>query len=181
MAKGRLWTEDEDIYLEYFVFENDTPLKEAASFLNRSEKSISYRLWALRKENPEMQLMSKPWTEKDDNYIKNNYNKVSVEAISLYLGRTEHAVKRRASRLGYRKTKEIKVYDNEIRKMIANGYYPVDIAARFGLTLGSLSTYLKAQNIPYEVMPLEERKRRNNGLRKIVTDYQKLQSAKYGN
>lgn len=34
MAKK--WTEDDDIYLEYFVFEGDTLVEEAADFLGRS-------------------------------------------------------------------------------------------------------------------------------------------------
>ncbi|WP_461731844.1 hypothetical protein [Enterococcus sp. LJL128] len=181
MAGGRLWTEEDDIYLEYFVFGNDTPLKEAALFLNRSEKSISYRLWALRKENPEMKLMSKPWTDKEDAYLKNNYPMLTPEAISIRLGRTEGAVQRRASRLGIRKRKDIKIYDKEIREMLASGCYLIDVSEKLNLTMGSLITYLRAQNIPYKTMPLEERKRRNKGFRKIITDYQKLQSAKYGN
>ncbi|EMZ7967095.1 hypothetical protein ABE648_002313, partial [Listeria monocytogenes] len=36
ISKNSEWTEDEDIYLEYFVYENDDNISKAAEFLGRT-------------------------------------------------------------------------------------------------------------------------------------------------
>ncbi|KET11511.1 hypothetical protein JHQ42_15915, partial [Listeria monocytogenes] len=37
ISKNSEWTEDEDIYLEYFVYENDDNISKAAEFLGRTK------------------------------------------------------------------------------------------------------------------------------------------------
>lgn len=96
------WTEDELIYLEYFVFENDAKLKEAANFLGRSLNAVECRLSRLRKTNRNTCYLKRKWTETEDNFIRENYRKMSGPTIALRLNRSYGAVRERRRFLGLR-------------------------------------------------------------------------------
>ncbi|MFS1030303.1 hypothetical protein ACFC89_16905 [Enterococcus casseliflavus] len=98
--KQKNWTEDDLIYLEYFVYEGDEKLKEAAKFLGRSLNAVECMLQRLRKENKDVCYMQKNWTEAEDDFIRKYYKVMSGPAIAIRLGRTYGAVRDRRSFLG---------------------------------------------------------------------------------
>lgn len=110
--KKEIWTEDDDIYLEYFIFSKDGKLKEAAEFLNRSLDTTRSRAATIRKKRKDYYICRK-WTTEEDNYIKTNYKSVTYQAIALRLGRSRMAVTMRVQRLGLRKIRSIAELDEK--------------------------------------------------------------------
>ena len=106
--KQKGWTEDELIYLEYFVYVGDEKLKEAAKFLNRSLNAVECMLQRLRKENKDVCYMQRNWTEAEDDFIKKYYKVMSGPTIALRLGRTYGAVRDRRSFLGLKVRKRVR-------------------------------------------------------------------------
>lgn len=149
------WTEDEDIYLEYYLFSQDGKLEEAAKFLGRSLNAVIKHASILRKGRKDYYICRK-WTEEEDNYIKANYKSVSYQSIGLRLGRSQKAVSNRARHLGLRKNNSLIALDSKIRKMANEGDYPADIARNLNLDYETLREYLNKHNITYQAMPTEE-------------------------
>lgn len=154
---GKHWTEDELIYLEYFAFENDTELKEASKFLNRSVNAITKKLWQLRKNDDyNIAYMNRPWTEKEIVFIKKNYSQMSYKAIARRLKRGIASVEAIARANGLYKQKTMKDYDFEIRELASQGHFPAEISRELNLNAGSVRAYMIAQNIEYKSLTKNE-------------------------
>jgi hypothetical protein len=149
------WTEDENIYLEYFIFNRDEKLEVAAKFLNRSLNATIKHAAAIRKKRKDYYIFRK-WTSEEEDYIKDNYKSVSYASIGLRLGRSEKAVSGRARKLGLRKNNSLVALDKKIRQMAGEGVYPVNIARNLNLDYETLRGYLNKHNIHYQAMPTEE-------------------------
>lgn len=65
-----IWSDDEDIYLEYFVYERDVNIMEAAEFLGRTKVAVVNRLAVLRKRDENVGYIRRPWTKKRRRDIK---------------------------------------------------------------------------------------------------------------
>ncbi|WP_406834413.1 hypothetical protein ABLU29_09710 [Lactococcus lactis] len=87
------WTEDEDDYLKYFVFSGDSAIKDAAELLEKTPAAVSARLTELRKIDQSVQYLYRRWTEKEDNYLRENYLKYNAKILAKNLGRTVESVK----------------------------------------------------------------------------------------
>ncbi|HFL0606078.1 TPA: hypothetical protein ACGX6L_002157 [Listeria monocytogenes] len=144
MAKK--WTEDDDIYLEYFVYENDTKVQEAAEFLGRSKGAVYTRLNHLRRRNNVGYINSR-WTEKEDRFITDFYQKMPVTLISDRLDRSMYAVKSRAKKLGIQKTSPVYIHHQRIIALIEKGLHRKEIANELNVNVHSLSTYMRKNNI----------------------------------
>lgn len=153
--KRKFWDEDDEIYLEYFAFEKDSKLNTAAKFLGRSTNAVGLRLSALRDGRNDYYYY-RPWTSKDDDYLKDNYRYFSYKVIALRLDRSQKAVTERARRLGLKKYKSIKVVDKEIRKLASQKMCPTDIARVLNIKPGNLLDYLKKHEISYRPLTSEE-------------------------
>ncbi|MGM0117369.1 hypothetical protein [Enterococcus sp. AZ189] len=151
----RRWTEDEDIYLEYFLFSQDSKLEIAAKHLNRSLNATIKHAAVVRAKRKDYYICRK-WTEDEDDYIKASYRSLSYENIGLRIGRSRKAVSERVRKLGLRKNNSLISLNDEIRQMAAEGFYPIDIAKSLKLDYETLREYLNKHNIEYRAMPTEE-------------------------
>lgn len=104
--KYRKWTEDEDAYLAYFAYSNDAKIQDAADYLKRTRDSVENRLSYLRKHN-KATYMVRPWSEKEDEFIKKYYNSLTSKVITERLNRSYNAIKSRAWALGVKKRDEV--------------------------------------------------------------------------
>ncbi|EIS1577370.1 hypothetical protein LZA40_002298 [Listeria monocytogenes] len=104
--KYRKWTEDEDAYLAYFAYSNDAKIQDAADYLKRTSDSVENRLSYLRKHN-KATYMVRPWSEKEDEFIKKYYATVKTIRIAERLRRSPSAIKSRAWALGVKKRDEV--------------------------------------------------------------------------
>ncbi|MDT2570277.1 hypothetical protein P7D97_01515 [Enterococcus raffinosus] len=152
---ARRWTEDEDTYLEYFLFNKDTHLEEAAKFLNRSLNATILRASVVRKKRRGYYICRK-WTSEEDEYIKANYETVSYKLIGLRLGRSSKSVSARVRFLGLRKNQSLVAMDEQIRQMAGEGVYLVDIARSLKIEYETLRDYLSKHNINCRVMTRDE-------------------------
>ncbi|SDX37138.1 Uncharacterised protein [Listeria ivanovii subsp. londoniensis] len=100
--KRRAWTDEEDEYLIYFVYSSDAELQDAADHLNRTLGSVASRLFQLRKHNKAFYIV-RPWSEKEDEFIKKYYNSLTSKVITERLNRSYNAIKSRAWSLGVSK------------------------------------------------------------------------------
>ncbi|EOG9484143.1 hypothetical protein ACLLFN_003206, partial [Listeria monocytogenes] len=100
ISKNSEWTEDEDIYLEYFVYENDDNISKAAEFLGRTKDAVINRLVKLRKRDSSVSFIRRPWTKKEDEILKNNYIIMSNDQLAERLRRTKASVAARKVLLG---------------------------------------------------------------------------------
>lgn len=154
---ARKWTEDDDIYLEYFAQCNDSSIEEAAEFLNRSKAAVVCRLTNLRKRNKNaVPCLKRKWTEKEDSILKQNYKIMSNAALAERLRRSAPAVAHRKKKLNLRVNKEITAHKEEIIDLINKGYYRPEIAKKLGIDLMPLTTFLlnnniKCKDVPYEI------------------------------
>ncbi|NSP64419.1 hypothetical protein HRF19_05465 [Enterococcus faecalis] len=155
MAKK--WTEDDDIYLEYFVFEGDTLVEEAADFLGRSFGAVCTRLTELRKKDPEVRYLKRRWSKKEDDFLRRNYRSISTNDSSLALNRTTESVKSRRAFLGLTLIRPITPRKDEVRELIKNGYYSPHVAKTLNIDDISLSKFLKINNIYCPAVPYEKR------------------------
>ncbi|HBM4631384.1 TPA: hypothetical protein LWO38_002899, partial [Listeria innocua] len=97
--KRRAWTDEEDEYLTYFVYSSDAELQDAADHLNRTLGSVASRLFQLRKHNKAFYIV-RPWSEKEDELLKNNYIIMSNDQFAERLRRTKASVSGRKVLLG---------------------------------------------------------------------------------
>lgn len=153
---ARKWTEDEDIYLEYFVYEHDAKLQDAADFLGRTRGSVDARLQVLRKKNKNVAIVNKRWTEKEIELLKKYYGTETIAYIAKRLGRSVSAVHCKKNELGLRKVNAMKNYDKEIRKLAEEGQYGRKIARTLGLPYSSIIGYTKANGIELRKATKEE-------------------------
>lgn len=158
-SKNTGWTEDDDIYLAYFVYENDTDLGEAATFLNRSRKAVIVRLKNLRKMDDSVGYIRRKWTEKEDEFLRKNYKIMSNRSLAESLRRTSAAVCGRKKYLGLKRIREISIHREKIIEMAANGYYRSEIAREIDADVMSLNRFLRDNNIYCKMVPYSERSR----------------------
>lgn len=153
---GKHWNEDELIYLEYFVFDNDAQLIVAAEHLGRSLQAVKKKLCQLRKQDSNVQHIHRLWTKKEDDFLKRHYTTISNKNIAIRLNRSVGAVEFRASKLGITKKNSIQKLDKEIRKLISDGYYLSQICKKLNIKMQSLLAHLEREGIEYKKMPRNE-------------------------
>lgn len=154
---ARRWTEDEDIYLEYFAFEGDSSIQEAADFLNRSKAAVVSRLQHLRKKDSSVRCLKRKWSEKEDEFLKKNYRVMKNSEIAESLRRTSAAVDQRKKKLKLRTIRPITVHKDKIIDLIQKGYYRPEIAKELNINEASLVNFLKHNNIYCKPVPYKMR------------------------
>lgn len=157
---GRKWTEDEDIYLEYFVYESDSNIEDAAKHLNRSKGAVSTRLTYLRDKSDAVVYIKRRWTEQEDEFIKMYYRQLPDKNIAIRLNRSEQAVKSRRGYLSLSRIRPITRHKAKILELIRKGCYRPEIAKELDIDEKSLSRFLKMNNIYCPAVPYEERSRK---------------------
>ncbi|EOV1464690.1 hypothetical protein [Listeria immobilis] len=151
LSKNYDWSEDDDIYLEYFVFENDTNINEAAAFLNRTHNAVRTRIVNLRKKDSSVAYIRKPWTEKEDVFLKNNYKVMSDAMLAERLQRTKGAVSGRKRTLGLQKIYKITPSeDKEIRSLGSAGHTITEIADAVQVPRRVIYSYVHNHRIDFK-------------------------------
>jgi transcriptional regulator with XRE-family HTH domain len=99
-AHVRPWTEEEDITVRELY--GTRTLGEIGGMLNRSAAAISMRAnhLGLRKKLPNGR--PKVWTPKDDQFLRTNWQRMTIRELAERLGRTRKAVTHRVEKLGLR-------------------------------------------------------------------------------
>lgn len=158
MSRHRRWTEDEEIYLAYYLYEGEERnYNAAAEFLGRSIEAVknkAKRMRALGDEN--IGFICKPFSDYEINYIKNNYKTMPVKLMSEHLGRPEYSIINKANRSGLTKQTSLKDYDTEIRELAAKGFWKSKIARALSLNIRSVTRYITDNKIQCKIATKEE-------------------------
>ncbi|ELU5198370.1 hypothetical protein SB888_000432 [Listeria monocytogenes] len=162
ISKNYDWTEDDDIYLEYFVYENDDNIGKAAEFLGRTKEAVLNRLVKLRKRDSSVAYIRRPWTKKEDELLKNNYIIMSNDQFAERLRRTKASVSGRKVLLGLTNKHMSKEDDKMIRHLGNQGYTIKEISAEMNLSYCLVKNYIRSHKINYR----RESKNEINGWRK---------------
>lgn len=126
------WTEDEKIYLEYYIFSDDTSdFNEASYYLDRSKGSLRKQAFLIRKDNKDLRFR-KEWTEEDLNFLKQNYLIKTDKEIAFKLQRTKNAVERKRLLLGLKKRSTKEERQSAVRSLIKKGLTRKEIASELG-------------------------------------------------
>lgn len=157
MSKKK-WTEDEEIYLEYYLYDDDDKehnYDSASDFLKTTNKKLINKANKMRKKNKDIGYINKPFSEYELDYIKKNYLMVSTELMSDHLGRTRDVIIWKANQIGVTKLKQLKNYDAEIRELAQKGHYKAEIARMLGLNSKSVGDYINRNQINCKRAPKE--------------------------
>ena len=88
--------------------------------------------------------MSKQWTIEDEQYLRDNYDKKTVEEIASYLNRTTHAVRNKAKKMDMHRVKDaIPGVWKEVEEEYLKKCYCNTSAAEIGKKLGKTTTAVK--------------------------------------
>lgn len=169
------WTEDEDDYLKYFVFSGDSTLKDAAELLGKTTGAVSARLTELRKIDRSVQYLNRRWTEKEDDYLRDNYLKYDAKILAKNLGRTVESVKSRKSQLKLSLVRPITKHKEIIVALANKGYYRKEIAQFLNIDEKSLANFLRLNKIHCDYVPMNER---TKNLKKVITNDSKNRKRK---
>lgn len=161
------WTEDDDDYLKYFVFSGDSTIKEAAELLEKTPAAVSTRLTELRKIDQSVHYLHRRWTEKEDDYLRENYLKYDAKILAKNLGRTVESVKSRKSQLRLTIVRPVAKHRKTIIAMAKKGYYRKEIARFLNIDEKSLATFLRMNKIYCEYVPTSER---TKDLKKVINN-----------
>lgn len=154
--KMTFWTQDEiDYLIAYGIDEEKESTKELATYLGRSESSVKMKLTRLRKEYSQVKFKTKPWTENEIKILKETYHYQTSKQLSGYLGRSEDAIKIKASKLGINKNIRVNTKDAEIRVLAAKGYTRQEIALELGLPYESIMKYVWLRRINCRKVPAD--------------------------
>jgi ATP/maltotriose-dependent transcriptional regulator MalT len=157
---ARRWTEDDDIYLEYFAYSGDGGIKDAAEFLKRSPAAVVARLAKLRKHDQSVSCLKRKWSQKEDAFLKKNYKTMPNEQLAQRLGRSIPAIVSRKQTLDLRTIRPISIHREKILELIDQGYYRPEIAKELNINEASLVNFLLINNIHCKDVPYSERTRK---------------------
>jgi len=161
MCERKTWTEDEEIYLEYYLFgdaagdERETNYDAAADFLGIPNKKIMGKARKMRAKNKNVGHVRKPFTEREIEYLRRSYGVQPSKDIAETLGRLQGTVINKANSLGLTKRKKISDFDKEIRKLAKEGYWRAEIARFLGLKKSSVVAYINRNGIKCDNAPKE--------------------------
>lgn len=99
---GKRWSEDEEEYLEYFLFNpEDTPFEEVAEFLNKPVGAVYIKAHRMRKKNENLTSQRRRYTAAEEFYIKKCYEqKMPLSTIARHLRRSCKAINNKARKMG---------------------------------------------------------------------------------
>jgi hypothetical protein len=172
-ANDYFWSEDDIIYLEYASQDKNVDLEEVARFLGRSIVSVKSKLYDLRK-NGEGSYIKRPWTEKEDNYLRRYYQTHEIKVLAKSLNRTVPALHHRAKALGiqYKHSDFYPLYHEKMVKLGKEGKTAKEIAEILKLNRRSVEDYLQRHKLEYKHGD------KQSAFREIINKEYKLHMAK---
>lgn len=155
---GKKWTEDEEIYLEYYLFDGEMKdYKAAEEFLRRSNRSISAKVTDMKKQGVPINNFKRRWTEEEVVFLKRHYSILKPKNIAHRLNRTTAAVQEKARLLGISKESRPRHKDAEIRWLAERGLTRREIAHQTGMSYDSIRNYVFYNNIEVKPVSINER------------------------
>lgn len=146
---GKLFTEDEEIYLEYYILcGEEKNFRKAAEFLGCTTKQIRYWRYNYAKRNKIGKMLVK-YSQKEIDLVKRFHGTKSIEEIAKILRRPKSSVKTLASDLGLCNSHYPSKKDSEIR-ILGETKTLKEISEITGIRLTSLRSYVYHQKIPYK-------------------------------
>jgi len=101
----RPWTQDEDAYLRKHY--GKQRIQDIARALNRSYNQVRYRARLLGLRKPRhLKSSSTRWSRKDEEFLLEHWEKMSVSELAQHLGRSPRAVRHKIRRLRLRESGE---------------------------------------------------------------------------
>jgi DNA-binding CsgD family transcriptional regulator len=155
------WSEEEEEYLEYYIRSEDTIDYEAASeHLGIPIEKIYSKAHYMRKKNQLNHRLKEPYSERELNMIKQNYQIMTYQEIADLLDRSLESVRSTANKkLGLRKTRPIKKHDKDIKRLAKQGKFAKKIAEYIGASHQATADYMRLNGIDYKRVPYELRTR----------------------
>src|SRR5690606_23164473 len=156
MSVRKIWTEDDEIYLEYYLFgdnEREKSYDAAAEFLEVPNERLIKKVHKMRIKNKNIGYIRKPYTEKEVEFIKQTYRMWPTQKISEQLGRSQDEIMRKAKSLGITKLMKIRDYDKQIRDLAKQGRYKAEIERILGLNPKSVGDYINRNEIECQRAP----------------------------
>lgn len=157
MEGRKEWTEDEEVYLEYYLFgdaaedfERETNYDSASEFLGIPNKKITRKATKMRQKGEDLGYVRKPFSEKEIDFLRKSYDVYPVKYFAEAFGRLESTIVNKANELGLTKRKKIGEYDDEIRVLASKGYHRAKIARVLGLKKSSVVAYINRNKITCE-------------------------------
>lgn len=142
------WTEDEESYLEYFLLTDfETPYDEIEKFLGRSKISVQGKIAKMRKKDKKLEPRAKPWREKEDQFLLNNYQIKTYYEIGYALNRSFSSVENRMRKLGIRKAKNLMSKKDEIQRLSDEGFNQNEIAKKLGFSRKAIWNFCNQNGI----------------------------------
>ncbi|MBC1914172.1 hypothetical protein HCA73_16085 [Listeria booriae] len=146
MANLRLFTEDEEEYIRYFIYcRDDKNYKEAAKHLGCTTKQIADWRVNHKVEN----TLYRKWTERECEILRKYHPILNGHELAKMLNRTYSAVNTKCYELGLKKMSYPSQHDEKIRKLGKEGYTVKEIAQELKLPLHAVRSYIYRRDIEY--------------------------------
>jgi hypothetical protein len=139
------WSREEENLLREIY--NNVPQKDLLQYFpNRRFKSITSKAFRLGL-GKYSRFPNRPWTEEDVTFLRDNYYKSPLKSISERLHRPEHALSKKAQRIGLAKSKTYIAWDNDslIKERYQGGETCNQIAEDVGIRGNSIAKHLRRQ------------------------------------
>lgn len=159
---GKKWTEDEDDYLEYFIYDHsEGSYQEVADELGRSWGAVQTRVTFLRQKNKNVGYVKKRYTDAEIRFIRENYGKMPTKDIAERLNRTHEAIKSQAKILGVTRGLTYLDKKDDIIRLAAAGKTRPEILEILNLpNQDGLNNFIRLNGIECQYVPEEERLRK---------------------
>lgn len=153
----KIWTEDDEIYLNYYLSSNEEKNYEsAANFLNCSRSQITKKANKMRVKGETEHYINKPFDKWEIDYLKKHYYMIPTTDIAELLSRSRETIIWKANSLGLTKLDKVRNHDSEIRRLAKEGFTRATIARKLGLKANSVGDYINRNNISCRYATREE-------------------------
>ncbi|MFU2180726.1 hypothetical protein ACMZ6Y_00365 [Streptococcus pluranimalium] len=157
------WSEEETEYLIYCLSDRSYDRKEIADFLGRSVKSVSDKIYHLRKTQGVTD--SKHYSDFEIKVIKNSYHSLGAKELAKILGRSVKSMERKAMSLGVtRKNNKSDDVIKKLKKLSDEGYYINQICKKLGMSHTLVLYYDNKYNLSLRRISQKQRKELNKKL-----------------
>ncbi|MDT0700317.1 SANT/Myb-like DNA-binding domain-containing protein [Staphylococcus chromogenes] len=154
MAEYKKWTEEETNELLYLYDEKGLSFAKIGEKLGRTKGSCNTRYKRYKEDNHALIETSnrKPWTQEEDELLRQNKNKTKEELRKLFPTRTPVAILNRITKLGLnRHTNQKLALEQE--EFIRNNYMEMNnnqMARHLNVDRGVIKRFRKRENIQTE-------------------------------
>lgn len=154
MGNGRLWTDEEVDYLEWYVRSGEEKdLNHAIEYLGRSRNAVRSKLAKLQKYDKSVKFWDK-WSAKEDDYLRMYYQYYQYKTLARNLGRSEKSVRDRVQTLGLRKISDLSRYVADVQALAAKGWSRDEIRFELGLKRWQIDYIVRKYDIQTIILPL---------------------------